>query len=85
MRLVRLRHRVRYQAPDGRFLPLAAGPGVSRPIPPSARHDTAGSAKCGSGWWSGREHVQQVCNGRGVPQVHVDPQEGSARGARAFV
>ena len=85
VRLVRLRHRVRHQARDGRLLRFAAGPGVSRPIPPSAWHGTAGSAKGGGGWGSGREHVQQVCNACGVPQVHVDPQKGSARGARAFL
>ena len=39
----------------------------------------------GGGWGSGREHVRQVRNGCGVPQVHVDPQKGSAHGARAFV
>ena len=44
-----------------------------------------GSVKRGSGWGSGREHVQQVRDGRGVPQVDVDPQEGGARGACAFV
>ena len=67
VRLVRLRHRVRHQAPDGRLLRFAAGPGVSRPIPPSAWHGTAGSAKGGGGWGSGREHVRQVRNGCGVP------------------
>ena len=81
MRLVRLRHRVRYQAPDGRLLRSAAGSGV----PPSARHGAAGSAKHGGGWGLGREHVRQVRDVRGVPQVHVDPQEGGARGARALV
>ena len=80
-----LRHRVRHQAPDGRLLRLAAGPGVSLPIPRSAWHGTAGSAKGGGGCGSGREHVRQVRNGCGVPQVHVDPQKGSARGARMFV
>ena len=54
-------------------------------FPLSAWHGTAGSAKGGGGWASGREHLQQVRNGCGVPQVHVDPQKGSARGARAFV
>ena len=83
--LMRLRHRVRHQAPDNCLLRFAAGPGVSRPIPPSARHGTAGSAKGGGGWGSGREHVRQVRNECGVPQVHVDPQKGSARGARASV
>ena len=29
--------------------------------------------------------MRQVRDGRGVPQVHVDKQEGGARGARAFV
>ena len=82
---MRLRHRVRYQAPDGRLLRLAAGPAVSRPIPSSSRDGAAGSAKCGGGWGSGREHVRQVRNGRGVLQVHVDPEEGGARGARVFV
>ena len=76
---------VRHQAPYGRLLRFAAGPGVSRPIPPSAWHGTAGSAKGGGGWGSRREHVRQVRNGCGVPQVHVDPQKGSARRARAFV
>ena len=85
VRLVRLCHRVRHQAHDGRQLRFAAGPGVSRPIPPSAWHGTAGSAKGGGGWGSGREHVRQVRNGCGVPLVHVDPQKGSARGAPAFV
>ena len=80
-----LRHRVRHQAPDGRLLRPAAGPGVPRPIPPSAWHGAAGSAKGGGGWGLGGEHVRQVRNGCGVPQVHVDPQKGSARGARLFV
>ena len=62
VRLVRLRHRVRHQAPDGRLLRFAAGPGVSRPITPSAWHGTAGSAKGGGGRGSGREHVRQVRN-----------------------
>ena len=26
----------------------------------------------GVGWWSPRERVQHVCDGRGIPQVHVD-------------
>ena len=82
---MRLRHRVRYEAPDGRLLRLAAGPGVSRPISPSVWHGTAGSAKRGGGWGSGREHVRRVRNGFRVPQVHVNPQKGSTRGARAFV
>ena len=77
---VRLCHRVRHQAPDGRLLRFAAGPGVSRPIPPSALHGTWGSAKGGGGWGSGREHVRQVRNGCGVPQVHVSPKKGSAPG-----
>ena len=85
VRLVRLRHHVHHQAPDGRLLRFAAGPCVSRPIPPSAWHGTAGSAKGGGGWGLGRKHVRQVRNGCGVPQVHVDPQKGSARGARSFV
>ena len=55
------------------------------PFPLSAWHGTTGSTKGGGGWGSGREHVRHVRNGRGVPQVHVDPQKGSARGARAFV
>ena len=83
--LMRLRHRVRYQVLDGRLLRLAEGPGVSRPVPPSARHAAAGSAKCGGGWGSGREHVRRLRNGRGVPQLHVDPEEGGACGALAFV
>ena len=81
VRLVRHRYRVRHQAPDGRLLRSAAGFGVLRPVPPSARHGAAGSAKRGGGWGSGREHVRQVRDGRGVPRVHVDPQEGGARGA----
>ena len=64
---------------------LGGGPWLSRPIPPLAWHGTAGSAKGGGRWGSGREHVRQVRNGSGVPQVHVDPQKGSARGACAFV
>ena len=79
------RHCVRHQAPDGRLLRFAAGPGVPRPIPPSAWHGAAGSAKGGGGWGLGREHVRQVHNGCGVLQVHVDPQKGSARGARSFL
>ena len=63
----------------------AAGSGVLRPVPPSARHGAAGSAKRCGGWGSGRYHMRQVRNGRGVPQVHVDPQEGGARRAHAFV
>ena len=55
------------------------------PSPLSAWHGTAGSAKGGGGWGSGREQLRQVRNGCGVPQVHVDPQQGSTRGARAFV
>ena len=85
VRLMCLRHRVRHKASDGRLLRFAAGPGVSRPIRPSAWHGNAGSAKGSGGWGSGREHVQQVRNGCGVPQVHMDPRKGSARGARAFV
>ena len=60
-------------------------PSLTRPVPPSTRHGAAGPAACGGGWGSGREHVRQVRDGRGVSQVHVDPQEGGARGARAFV
>ena len=85
VRLVGLRYRVRYQAPDRRLLRSAAGSGVLRPVPPSARQGAAGSAKRGSGWGSGRKHVRQVRDRLGVPQVHVDPEEGGARGARAFV
>ena len=85
VRLVRLCHRVRHQAPDGRLLRWAAGTGVLRPVPPSAMHGTAGSARRGGGRGSGRKHVREVRDGRGVPQVHVDPQEGGARGARAAV
>ena len=73
------------RAPDGRLLRFAAGPGVSRPTRPSAWHGAAGSAKGGGGWGLGREHVRQVRNGCGVPQVHVDPQKGSARGACSFL
>ena len=29
--------------------------------------------------------MQQVRDGRGVPQVHVDPQKGGTRGARVAV
>ena len=78
MRFVCLRHRVRH-------LRFAAGPGVSRPIPPSAWQGAAGSAKGGGGWGLGHERVPQVRNGCGVAQVHVDPQKGSARGARSYV
>ena len=85
VRLVRLSYGVCYQAPVGLLLRSAAGSGVPRPVPPSARHGAAGSAKRGRGWESGHEHVRQVRDGRGVPQVHVDPQEGGARRARAFV
>ena len=85
VRFLCLRHRVRHQASDGRLLRSAAGPGVPRPIPLSAWHGAAGSAKGGGGWGLGGEHVRQVRNGCGVPQVHVDPQKGSARGARLFV
>ena len=85
VRLLRLCYRVRYQAPGGRLLRSAAGSGVLRPVPPSARHGSAGSAQLGGWWGSGRKHVRQVRNGRGVPQVHMDPQEGGARGAREFV
>ena len=45
VRLVRLRHCVRYQAPDGLLLRSAVGSGVPRPVPPSARHGAAGSCK----------------------------------------
>ena len=69
----------------GRSLRSAAGSGLLRPVPPSARHGAAGSAKRGRAWGSGREHVRQVRDGCGVLQVHVDPQEGGARGARACV
>ena len=85
VRLVNFCYRARHQAPDGRLLRSAVGSGVLRPVPPSARHGAAGSAKRGSGRRSGRQHVQRVRDGRGVPQVHVDPQEGGACGARAFV
>ena len=85
VRLVRLHHHVRHQAPDSRLLRSAAGSGVPRPVPPSARHGAAGAAKRGSGRGSGREHVRRVGDGRGVPQVHVDPQEGGTRGARMAV
>ena len=81
MRLLRLRHRVRHQAPDGCLLRSAASSGVLRPIPPSARHGAVGSARRGVGPGSGREHVGQVRDGRGVPQMHVDAQEGGTRGA----
>ena len=56
------------------------------PGPSPRRRGMVLRALKGSGrWGSGREHVRQVRNGSGVPQVHVDPQKGSARGARAFV
>ena len=64
---------------------LGGGPWHVPAIPSSAWHGTAGSAKGGGGSGSRREHVRQVRNGCGVPQVHVDPQKGSARRARAFV
>ena len=83
--LVRLRHRVRYQAPGGRLLRSVAGSGMPWPVPPSARHGAAGSAKHGGEWGLGREHVQQVHDGRGVPQVHVNPQGGGAPAARALM
>ena len=67
VRFVCLRHRVRHQAPDSRFLRSAGGPGVSRPFPPSAWHGDAGSAKGGGGWGLGCEHLRQVRNGCGVP------------------
>ena len=85
LRLVHLCHRVHYQAPDGCLLCSAAGSGMPQPVPPSARHGAAGSAKHGAGWGLGREHVRQVHDGPGVPQVHVDPPEGGARGARVLV
>ena len=85
VRLVRLRYRVCHQAPDGRLLRSAVGTGVLRPVPLLARHGTAGSAERGGGQWSGQEHVRQLRDGRGVPQLHLDPQEGGARGARAAV
>ena len=79
MCLVRLRHRVCHKAPDSHLLRASAGTGVLRPVPLSARHGAAGSAKRGGARGSGRKHVRQVRNGRGVPQLHVDPQEGGAR------
>ena len=39
----------------------------------------------GFGRRSGREQLGQVRDGRGVPQVHVDPQEGGTRGAHLAV
>ena len=77
--LERPHHGVCHQAPYGRLLRAAACTGVLRPVRPAARHGAAGSAKRGGWWGSGRKHVQEVRNGRGVPQVHVDPQEGGAR------
>ena len=44
-----------------------------------------GSARRGIRQGSGREHVRQVRDGPGVPQVQVDPQEGGTRGARVAV
>ena len=85
VRLLRLCDRVRHQAPDSRFVRSAAGTGVLRPVPPSARHGAEGAAKRGGGRGSGREHVRQVRDGHGVLQVHVDPQKGGACVARAAV
>ena len=85
VRLVRLRHRVRYEAPNGCLLRPGAGSGVLRHVPPLAKHGAAGSVKHGGGLGSGRKHVRRVRDGRGVPQVHVDAQKGGTRGARAFV
>ena len=67
VRFVCLRHRVRHQAPDGRPLCSAAGPGVPRPISPSAWHGAAGSAKGGGGRGLGGEHVRQPRNGCAGP------------------
>ena len=39
-----------------------------------------GSAKRGVGRGSGHKPVQQVRDGSGIPQVHVDPQEAAPAG-----
>ena len=57
----------------------------SGPLPPSAGHGAVGSARREVGRGSGCEHVQEVRDKRGVPQVHVDPQEGGTRRARVAV
>ena len=85
MSRVRLRHRARYQAPEGRLLCPALGRGMLRPVHPLAAHCAAGSAMRGVRWRSGREHVPQVRDGRGVPPVPVDPQQGGTRRARLTV
>ena len=46
---VRLRHRVRHQAPDGRLLRSAQGSGMLRSVPPSAGHGAVGPAPRGFG------------------------------------
>ena len=85
MRRVRLCHCTRHEALHGRLLRTAAGPCMRWPGPPSAGHLDVGSTVRGAGWWLGREHVRQMCDGRGVPQVHVGPQEGGSRGASVAV
>ena len=45
----------------------------------SGGHHNAGQSQ------NGRKHVRQVRDGRGLPQVHVDPQENGTRGARVTV
>ena len=81
----RVRYRVRYQPSDGRLLRSAASSGVLQPVPP------VGEAWC-CGLPKARRRVGVRARTRatgarrtGVLQVHVDPQGGSARGARAFV
>ena len=79
-------------------LPLQPLPGSGRlPLVPGGRlwHAAAcsflggalccGTAMRGVRWGSGREHMQQVRDGLGVPRVQVDPQEGGTRGARLAV
>ena len=85
MRRVSLCHHARYQAPEGCLLRLAAGSGMLQPVNPSAGDCAAGSKMRGVRWRSGRKHVRQVRDGRGIAQVHVDPQEGGSRGARLAV
>ena len=82
---VRLHHRACYQALNGRLLRRAADSGMHPSFLPSAVHCAAGSAMRGVRLWSGREHVRQVRNGRGVPQVHLDPQQGGTRWAHLAV
>ena len=57
----------------------------SGPFPIRQGIVSAGCAMRGVRWGSGSEHVRQVGDGRGVPQVLVDPQEGGTRGASLAV